>query len=194
LPTFYKVYNLCRTFMADRPDLTNPAEFSAAFDAHHRSVYAAAYRVLGDHAQANDVVQDVFLRLWRRPQAFDAARGDIGTYLRLMGRSRAVDLWREGQARGRATDRFKVYVGEQDPHVDDRPDLAIERKGDRSAVRDALRELPAAQREALVLAYWGGMTAEQVAAHEHIPLGTAKSRIRLGLAKLRGEMEHAAVA
>ncbi len=181
--------------MTERMNLNDPTTYARAFEAHHRSVYAAAYRVLGDHALSNDVVQDVFLRLWRRPQAFDSTRGDIGTYLRLMGRSRAVDVWREGQARGRATDRFKVYVGEFDePRIDERPDLAIERKSDRSAVRDALRELPEAQREALVLAYWGGMTAEQVAAHEAIPLGTAKSRIRLGLAKLRGEIELAAVA
>ena len=180
--------------MSERLNLRDPKQFASAFEAHHRSVYAAAYRVLGDHALANDVVQDVFLRLWRRPQAFDSSRGDVGTYLRLMGRSRAVDVWREGQARGRATDRFKVFIGESDePRVDDRPDMAIERKSDRSAVRDALRELPPAQREALVLAYWGGMTAEQVAAHEHIPPGTAKSRIRLGLAKLRGEIEPAAV-
>ncbi len=174
--------------MTDSIDLTDATQFARAYDAHHRSVYAAAYRVLGDHTQSGDVVQDVFLRLWRRPQAFDARRGDLGTYLRLMGRSRAVDLWRETQSRGRATDRFKLYIGDEEPRVDERPELAVERRSDRSGVRDALRDLPSAQREALVLAYWGGMTAEQIAAREKIPLGTAKSRIRLGLAKLRGEV------
>src|SRR3954454_5947507 len=170
-------------------DLRDPQQFSRVYDEHHRSVYASAMRVLGDHALAGDVVQDVFLRLWRRPQAFDAARGDLGTYLRLMARSRAVDLWRESQSRGRAADRLKLVVADEAPRPSDRPEDALELEADRTAVRAALRELPPAQREALVLAYWGGMTAEQIARREAIPLGTAKSRIRLGLAKLRGEVE-----
>jgi RNA polymerase sigma-70 factor (ECF subfamily) len=169
-------------------DLRDPQQFSNAYDEHSRTVYAVAQRVLGDHALAADVVQDVFLRLWRRPQRFDAARGDLGTYLRLMARSRAVDLWRESQSRGRAADRLKVVVAEEEPKGPDGPEFALERSTDRAEVREALRGLPAAQREALVLAYWGGMTAEQIALRERIPLGTAKSRIRLGLAKLRGEV------
>ena len=79
-------------------DLSDPAVFGRAYDEHSRSVYAAAYRVLGNAAQAQDVVQDVFLRLWRRPRTFDAGRGELGAYLRMMARSRALDLWREGQA------------------------------------------------------------------------------------------------
>jgi RNA polymerase sigma-70 factor, ECF subfamily len=169
-------------------DLSDPAQFSRVFDEHHRSVFAVAQRVLSDHAQASDVVQDVFLRLWRRPEAFDPSRADLGTYLRLMARSRAIDLIREGQSRSRMTDRFKVVVADEEPRDDDRPDVAVERGDDRRVVRSALGELPEPQREALVLAYWGGLTAEEIAHREHIPLGTAKSRIRLGLAKLRSEM------
>lgn len=170
------------------PDLRDPAQFARVFDEHHRSVYATALRVLGDQTQAADVAQDVFLRLWRRPDAFDPARADLGTYLRLIARSRAIDLIREGQSRTRTTDRFKLVVAEEEPRVEDRPDLVAERDGDRAAVRTALRDLPGPQREALVLAYWGGLTAEEIARRERIPLGTAKSRIRLGLAKLRREM------
>jgi RNA polymerase sigma-70 factor (ECF subfamily) len=171
-------------------DLRHPATFSSVFDEHHRSVYGVAYRVVGDHALASDVVQDVFLRLWRRPEAFDPARADLGTYLRLIARSRAIDVIREGQARGRATDRFKVHVDDEEPgDIDVRPDLALELGAEREAVRDALRDLPESQREAIVLAYWGGLTAEQIAGHAKIPLGTAKSRIRLGLAKLRSTPE-----
>src|SRR3954465_3692316 len=169
-------------------DLRDPEQFSSAYDEHHRTVYATAYRVLGDHALAGDVVQDVFLRLWRRPQSFGARRADLGTYLRLLARSRAVDLWREGQSRGRATDRFKIAVADEGPRLGDRPEDLLERDDDRSAVREALRTLPPAQREALVLAYWGGMTAEQIAVRERIPLGAAKSRLRLGRARLRGEV------
>ena len=178
-------------------NLRNPHDFSRAYDEHHRAVYAAAHRVLGDHALACDVVQDVFLRVWRRPQGFDATRGDLGTYLRMMGRSRAIDLYREGQTRGRASDRLKLVAGSdagREATRSDVPGTELERDADREVVRAALKGLPVAQREALVLAYWGGMTAEQIAAEKSIPLGTAKSRIRLGLAKLRVDLDPAPAA
>jgi RNA polymerase sigma-70 factor (ECF subfamily) len=169
------------------PSLTDPQRFSAVYDEHHRGVYAAALRILGNPAQAQDGGQDVFLRLWRRPQAFDARRGQLGPYLRLMARSRALDLWREGQAAGRASDRLKLVTPEDDARPDERPDAQVERDEGRTSVRAALGRLPIAQREALVLAYWGGLTADQIAQRADVPLGTAKSRIRLGLAKLRDE-------
>lgn len=166
-------------------DLSDPKQFSRAYDEHARGVYAAALRILGNPAQAQDVVQDVFLRVWRRPRAFDSARGELGPYLRLMARSRALDVWREGQAAGRASDRLKVVVGDEGQRTDDRPDLTVEREESRAVVREALHDLPHAQREALVLAYWGGLTAGQIASRADIPLGTAKSRIRLGLSRMR---------
>jgi RNA polymerase sigma-70 factor, ECF subfamily len=168
-------------------DLSDPSAFGRAYDEHSGSVYATAFRVLGDAALAQDVVQDVFLRLWRRPQAFDARRGALGPYLRLMARSRALDLWREGQAAGRASDRLKFAVAAAEVRTDDQPGLAAEIHDERDAVREAIRRLPDAQREALVLAYWGGLTAGEIAARADVPLGTAKSRIRLGLARLRDE-------
>jgi RNA polymerase sigma-70 factor (ECF subfamily) len=172
-------------------DLHQPAAFSRVYDEHGRGVYAAALRILANPAQAQDVSQDVFLRLWRNPGKFDARRGDLGSYLRLIARSRALDLYRESQAAGRASDRLKVAVSVAEPRPSDRPDAEMERRGDRALVRSALRELPRAQREALVLAYWGGLTAEEVSRRVGVPLGTAKSRIRLGMAKLRAEMEPA---
>jgi len=85
--------------------LNDPQVFERIYDEHSRGVYAAAFRIVGNSAQAEDVVQDVFLRVWRRPGSFDAKRGELGSYLRLMARSRALDLWREGQAAGRASAR-----------------------------------------------------------------------------------------
>ena len=168
-------------------DLSDAQTFRQVFEEHERGVHAAAMRILGNAAQAQDVVQDVFLRLWRRPTAFDANRGELGAYLRLMARSRALDLWREGQAAGRASDRLKVVVGAEPARVEETPAAAREREEARTAVREALSSLPEPQREALVLAYWGGLTADQIARREQVPLGTAKSRIRLGLARLRQE-------
>jgi RNA polymerase sigma-70 factor, ECF subfamily len=168
-------------------DLTDPQTFRQVFEQHERGVHAAALRILGNAAQAQDVVQDVFLRVWRRPGSFDASRGEIGSYLRMMARSRALDLWREGQALGRASDRLTVVASRAEGRIEDQPAPMLERDDARETVREALRLLPEPQREALVLAYWGGMTADQIARREHVPLGTAKSRIRLGLARLRQE-------
>jgi RNA polymerase sigma-70 factor (ECF subfamily) len=168
-------------------DLADPQTFRQVFEDHERGVHAAALRILGNAAQAQDVVQDVFLRIWRRPGSFDAGRGEIGSYLRMMARSRALDLWREGQALGRASDRLTVVESGAEGRLEDQPAAVLEREDTRETVREALRRLPVPQREAVVLAYWGGLTADQIARREHVPLGTAKSRIRLGLARLRQE-------
>jgi RNA polymerase sigma-70 factor, ECF subfamily len=167
--------------------LNDPQTFERIYDDHAQAVYASALRIPGNPAQAQDVAQEVFLRLWRRPEAFDARRGDLGPYLRLMARSRALDLWREGQAAGRASDRLKLVLAGGDGRVEDAPAAATELDEARATVRRALHALPRSQREALVLAYWGGMTADEIARRSQVPLGTAKSRIRLGLAKLRTE-------
>lgn len=166
-------------------NLADHTTFARVYDDHHRGVYGAAYRILGNQAQAQDVAQDVFVRVWRSPAKFDSRRGELGSYLRLMARSRALDLWREGQAAGRAGDRLKLVVAQEEARVEERPAAMVEREGDRTAVQAALRQLPDAQREAVVLAYWGGLTADQIARRAGVPLGTAKSRIRLGLTKMR---------
>lgn len=169
-------------------DLTDPSAFARVYDEHSAGVYRAALRIVRDPVLAQDVTQDVFLRLWRRPRSFDAGRGDLGSYLRLMARSRALDLWREGQAAGRANDRLRVVSTVEEPRAEEQPPAAFEREHDRVAVRRALTALPAVQREAVVLAYWGGLTAAQIAQRSGVPLGTAKSRIRLGLTRLRTEL------
>ncbi|MDX6723531.1 MAG: hypothetical protein QOD73_1935 [Solirubrobacteraceae bacterium] len=170
--------------------LSDPDAFARVYDEHAPAVHAAAVRVLGNTASADDVVHDVFLRVWRAPGKFDARRGELGTYLRLMARSRAVDLWRSGQAAGRATERLHVVAERDQGRAEDHPALAAEREEQRRTVRRALDALPAPQREAVVLAYWGGLTADEIARRAGIPLGTAKSRIRLGLERLRAELEH----
>jgi RNA polymerase sigma-70 factor, ECF subfamily len=167
-------------------NLADPTTFDQIYREHRRSVYLAAMRITKDPTVADDVTHDVFVRLWRRPGRFDSARGDIGPYLRLMARSRALDLWRERQAAGRAQDRLICAVdAEPAPTAEDPAARAV--ADDRAAsVRQALRTLPESQREAVVLAYWGGLTAEEISRRVDAPLGTVKSRIRLGLAKLRG--------
>src|SRR3954469_22538 len=172
-------------------DLGDPQAFRNAFAEHHRKVYAAAFGVLNDAALAQDVVQDVFLRLWRRPGAFDPRRGDLGAYLRLMARSRALDLWRTAQAGGRAPARLRTAAGGDEARPEEQPAPSAERDEEGRIVRAALQALPEAQREAVVLAYWGGLTAGEIAARSGVPVGTAKSRVRLGLQRMRAELAEA---
>jgi RNA polymerase sigma-70 factor (ECF subfamily) len=160
-------------------NLRDHAAFSRAYVQHARAVHKVAMAVLNDHARAQDVVQDVFLRLWRRPESFDARRGSLGPFLRVMARSRALDVRREMQAGHRVSDRLRVATERLDVQTD------AGHSPERHDVRMALRGLPRGQREALVLTYWGGMTAEELARHADVPLGTAKSRVRLGVIRLR---------
>src|SRR5436305_10037072 len=163
------------------------AAFERAYDEHAPAVYAAAYRVLGDAARAQDVAQDVFLSLWRNPARFDPARGELGSYLRLMARSRALDIWREAQVAGRASQRLRLLASVYGEPAEERPGAALERSDDRRRVRSALMRLPDPQRQAILMAYWGQLTADQIAQRVEAPLGTIKSRIRLGLMRLREE-------
>jgi RNA polymerase sigma-70 factor, ECF subfamily len=170
-------------------DLSHPAAFARIYDEHAGGVYGAALRVLGNPATAQDVAQDVFLRFWRNPGRFDARRGDLGAYLRLMARSRALDLWRTAQAGGRATDRMKIAAGLDVPRAEEQPVAQAEKAERRRSLRASLGALPPAQREAVVLAYWGGLTADEIARRAGVPVGTAKSRVRLGLQRMRAELE-----
>lgn len=141
--------------------------------------------MLGRESEAEDVAQEVFIRYWRDPQRFDPARGELGGYLRLMARSRALDLWRQEQAAGRARDRLKVVSRDEEARPEDRPPAIAEQAELRDMVRAALKRLPPDQREALLLYYWGSMSADEIARRAGVPFGTARSRMRLGLEKLR---------
>ena len=159
--------------------------FERIYDEHLGTVYLTALRVLGDPAQAQDVAQDVFLKLWHQPERFDASRGSLVNYLKLMARSRALDLWRERDISARARERMKVIARRDEGRADERPVVAAELRRDRAIVQRAVAVLPDPQRQAIVMAYWGGLTAEQIARRCQVPVGTVKSRLRLALIKMR---------
>lgn len=164
-------------------DLRDPAAFQTVYAAHSRRVYANAYRILRDAAKAEDTVQDVFLRLWLHPDRFDERRGDLGSYLALMARSRALDIARSDSAGARAGERLAAMV-EADPPQAERPDERVEARDRSTRLRTAVSRLPKLQREAVALAFWGDLPAREIAARTGVPLGTARSRLRLGIEKL----------
>lgn len=147
------------------------------YDRYSSIVYAVALRVLCDTAAAEDVMQEVFMRLWRSPQSFDSSRGSLGPWLAVIARNRAIDVVRK---RHPETDIEDVVVSVE-------PDLAGEAERARAMekVRGALGAMPSAQRSALEMAYFEGLTHTEIAAKTGEPLGTIKTRIRSGLVALR---------
>ena len=151
------------------------------FDRLAPSVYGGALRVLGNGSAAQDVVQDVFVELWSHPDRYDPAAGSLRTYLMVLARHRAVDLLRSELRRVARQERH-YRLTPADPAVSaDGEVLAAETA---SAVRAAVQLLPDGQRRVVELAYFEGMTCREVASAMGIPEGTAKSRLRLAMAKL----------
>ena len=169
----------------------DPQAFNRAYRDHATAMLTAANRVLRDPAAAEDVVQDVFMHLWRKPDGFDPARGSVSSYLTMMARSRALDRWRTRAARDAAVERSAQNVRFERAVAEDAAEPVFRRDSQRRVLR-ALEELPGDQREAVLLAFGKGLTAREIAAAAKVPLGTAKSRVRLGLQKARLEMATAA--
>jgi RNA polymerase sigma-70 factor, ECF subfamily len=147
------------------------------YDRYSAIVYAVALRVLQDTGAAEDLLQDIFLQLWRRPGAFDPSRGNMAAWLAVIARNRAIDVVR----RRRPQDDIEEVM------VSVEPDLAsaAERSRAMEKVRGALQAMPPAQRSALELAYFEGLSHSEIAEKTGEPLGTIKTRIRAGLLFLR---------
>ena len=161
----------------------------ALYERYGRPAYSLARRILTDETLAQDVVQEVFLSLWRDARRFDAGRGTVATYLLSMTHHRAVDVVRreENLRRWRTSDEGLELEPDPKARVEDE----VEASERRSEVRAALAELPAAQREALLLAYFGGYTQREVAALVGVPLGTVKTRMAAGMRKMREALQDA---
>jgi RNA polymerase sigma-70 factor (ECF subfamily) len=143
-------------------------------------VHGMARRVLAEPTLAEEVSQDTFLALWRRPGAFDPARGSLQSFLLGIVRNKAIDLVRKEESLRRTRDTLARELPVSEPSYD--PGTEVE---ERQRVIAALGTLTEVQREAIVLAYFGGRTYREVAAELEIPEGTAKTRLRDGLIRLR---------
>lgn len=151
-------------------------------DRYCNLLLATAVRILGNHREAEDLVHDVLMEVWQKCADYDPERGSVRTWLLVRLRSRALD-------RCRRAGRFRVETFE-DRALDAGASAADEpaQRLDHARVRRALAELPPAQRLALELAYFDGLSASEIAARLDIPIGTVKSRTAAGLAKLRAAL------
>ena len=154
----------------------------SVYDRYAGLVFGVARKVLGDETLAEDVTQEVFVFVWQHPERFDPSRGTLRSWFGLLSHHRSVERVRAEVRRTRGESR--VEVGEPLDGVEHLVDDELSGVWVAAKVRDAIDQLPREQRDALVLAYFGGRTYRQVAVELAIPEGTAKSRLRLALAKL----------
>ncbi|MGH9152888.1 MAG: sigma-70 family RNA polymerase sigma factor [Acidimicrobiales bacterium] len=156
-----------------------------AYRRHAGAVFALARRVLADLTAAEEVVQEVFLRLWTQPDKFDPDRGSLRSYLLAQTHGRAVDLLRSDTSRRRREEREARQTAEGGYDLEHEVwDLAVA-----DQVKEAVAVLPAAERRAIELAYFGGHTYREVASLLGEPEGTVKSRIRAGLKRMRAALK-----
>lgn len=147
------------------------------YDRYSSIVYSVALRVLGDTGAAEDILQEVFMQLWRSPNAFDPSRGSLPGWLAVIARNRAIDSLRK---RRPETDITEIVVSVE-------PDFASGAEWSRALekIRSTLTSMPSPQRSALEMAFFEGLTHTEIAAKTGEPLGTIKTRIRAGLVTLR---------
>jgi RNA polymerase sigma-70 factor (ECF subfamily) len=156
---------------------------------HGPNCFALARRVLVDRTLAEEVVQEIFVRLWNAPERFDPTRGSLRSFLVAQAHGRSVDLLRAETARRRREARDAMQRSE--PAVDLEREIIDLNEGE--TIREALAALPEGERVAIELAYFGGHTYREVAARLEQPEGTVKSRIRSGLLRLRAALVDAGI-
>ncbi len=147
------------------------------YDRYARIVYSVALRVLAETSAAEDVLQEVFLQLWRNPQAFDASRGSLMAWLAVIARHRAIDHLRRQHPHEEATETVVALSPSMETES--------ERRQTVQKVQSIMAGMPSEQRSALEMAFFDGLTHTEIAGKTGQPLGTVKTRIRAGLLTLR---------
>lgn len=158
---------------------------SELYDSSSAQVFGLIVRIVSDRAAAEEIALDVYVQVWKRATAFDSDRGSAAAWLFLIARSRAIDYLRSrtGQARGREQALPEEYrqISDQSPD----PEAAAEAGSRRAVIVAAMDELDTEKRQAVELAFFGGLSHSEIAEQLRLPIGTVKTRIRSGLQKLR---------
>lgn len=160
----------------------NVDAFSRLYDRLAGPLFSLAWQILRQREEAQDVLQEVFMKIWNRAEAYDPARGAVFSWAVTMTRSKAIDRLRALRRRERLHENVEV---ESAPPSGTEPAGAASHHDETSAMRRMFLKIPAEQREALELAYFGGLTRTEIAEKTGEPLGTVKARIRRGLMRMR---------
>ena len=156
---------------------------SEIYDRYSRLVFSLALRILNDHASAEEIVQQVFTKVWRSARDYRVERGKFSSWLMSITQHQCIDELRRRRVRPvtQPGDEELLY----DLPSDDDPAQAVQYSFERARIREALQQIPAEQRIVIELAFWGGLTQREIAAYCHSPLGTIKTRSRLGMQRLK---------
>jgi RNA polymerase sigma-70 factor, ECF subfamily len=153
------------------------------YDATSRAVYGLLLRILADPGAAEEVLLDVYTQAWRQARSYSAERGSPLAWLTTIARSRAIDRLRRGRHERGRSEPLEAVAGLAAAGATAEEDVTARERG--ALVRAALAALPPEQREVIELAYYGGLSHSEIAAERGLPLGTVKTRTRLGLSRLR---------
>ncbi len=162
---------------------SDPEAFATLYDRHSRAAYALAYRMMGERMVAEDLVQEVFLKIWRAARSYRSERGSVRTWILSIVHNRGIDQLRSHASRRRTQDKLEASAPRSQPSE---AFTETWRNSRRDQVREALETLPPEQSKILDLAYFSGCTHVEIAGLLNIPLGTVKGRMRLGIEKMRG--------
>lgn len=154
----------------------------AIYDQLNRQAFGLAYRILGDGPSAEDVAQEAFLTLWRQAERVDSARGKLSSFVLTIVHHKAIDALRA--KRGLTARQLPIELGDVEKPGSDVAERVLSALS-RDEVRQALSSVPEDQRRAIEMAYYEGLTHVEIAEALNLPLGTVKSRLRLGLDKMR---------
>jgi RNA polymerase sigma-70 factor (ECF subfamily) len=160
----------------------DPQAFATLYDRHSRAAFSLAYRMMGEHHAAEDLVQESFLKLWRAARSYRPERASVRTWLLSIVHNRAIDQLRSRASRRRTQEKVEAVAPRFEPSEAFAQSLA---NSQREQVREAMRSLPQEQLKILELAYFSGYSHVEIAELLDVPLGTVKGRMRLGLKKIR---------
>lgn len=164
------------------------AAMTAFYDRYERMVFSFAMRCVSDRSAAEEVVQDVFMKVWRSAESYDVAQGKLTTWLLTITKRTAIDLHRKTQRRltpDLVEDDQLVQLPTDD---DEGPEAIVQANAMREVVAEALKALPDDQRATIERMYYQGYTQREIAQEMNVPLGTVKGRIRLGLSRLKEQL------
>jgi RNA polymerase sigma-70 factor (ECF subfamily) len=174
--------------LIDRIAQRDASAVAELYDQYSALLYGLILRILNDRAEAGEVLQDVFISVWRRAESYNVSLGTVVGWLVRIARNRAIDRLRARMIRDRALQHYPL------PPPPETPETGAARSERRRAVMQALAELPAEQRMLIEEAYFRGLTHSELASRFGLPLGTVKTRIRTAMTSLRQQLREAAVS
>ncbi|HEX4341761.1 MAG TPA: sigma-70 family RNA polymerase sigma factor [Verrucomicrobiae bacterium] len=166
---------------------TDRGAFAEFYDRHSTLMFSVACKILNDQTEAQDVLQETFVQIWEKAKNFDPKLGKASSWVAVLVRNKAIDRLRASQRRSRLAEQAEAH-SEIATDLSETVNETMHGQENAKLIRSAITELPAEQRNAIELAFFSGLTQNEISAKLNQPLGTIKARIRRGLLKLRDQL------